>query len=297
MTTTTAPEEAPAATATHSPSTRARSQASVFVAGGGAMGARLRDFDWSTTPLGPIDTWTPVLRITVDQMMNSGFPACLFWGPDFIAIYNDGYKPILGSKPEALGQPMRVTWPEVWESLRPVAEKALAGEATFIEDHHLEVDRQGFIEDAWFTFSYSPVLDEHGQVVGMIDTVVETTAKMLAQRESTRQHQRQRAMLEQMPGFVALLSGPEHRYEFVNDAYRDVAGHREFIGRTVREVLPELAEQGYFELLDRVYATGLSMNAAALPIRLDREDGERFIDLLFAPTRDEQGAIQGVFVG
>ncbi len=261
------------------------------------MGARLREFDWQSTPLGPIAGWSPALRITVEQMMASAFPTCLFWGPDFIAVYNDGYKPMLGRKPEALGQPLRVTWAEAWDGLRPIAEKALAGQATFIEDHHLLLNRHGSLEDAWFTFSYSPVFDEHGHVVGMIDTVMETTAKVLAQRESTRQHQRQRATLEQMPGFVALLSGPEHRYEFVNDAYRDVAGHRDFIGRTVREALPELTEQGYFELLDRVYATGLPMNAAALPIRLDREDGERFIDLLFAPTRDAQGAIQGIFVG
>jgi PAS domain-containing protein len=191
---------------------------SVFAYGGGEMGARLRAFDWATTPLGPIEGWSGVLRITVDQMLASKFPACLFWGADLIAIYNDGYRVILGSKPEALGRPMRVTWSEVFDDIRPIAEKALAGEATFIEDFKILVDRNGKLEDAWFTFNYGPVFDEYGQVLGLLDTVVETTGKVLSEKVLRQEKERQQSLLQQMPGFVAVLSGSSHTYTYVNDA-------------------------------------------------------------------------------
>lgn len=122
------------------------------------MGARIRAFDWAATPLGPIAQWPASLRIAVDMMLGSDFASCLFWGPDLVAIYNDGYQAILGGKGEALGQPLRVTWAEAWEGLQPIAEKALAGESTFIEDFPLRIDRSGTLEDAYFTFCYSPLV-------------------------------------------------------------------------------------------------------------------------------------------
>uniref|UniRef100_UPI00403A4757 hybrid sensor histidine kinase/response regulator n=1 Tax=unclassified Variovorax TaxID=663243 RepID=UPI00403A4757 len=153
---------------------------SAFQSGGGTMGARMRAFDWAGTALGPIDGWPGALKISVDNMLSSDFPACIFWGADFIAIYNDGYRQLLGGKPEALGQPMRLTWSEAWADLRPIAEKALQGESTFIEDHPVRADRRGFLEDCFFTFCYSPLYDEHGEVLGILDTVVETTGNVRA---------------------------------------------------------------------------------------------------------------------
>ncbi len=272
-------------------------RASAFHSGGGRMGARIREFDWAATPLGPIAQWPASLRIAVEMMLGSDFASCLFWGPDLIAIYNDGYRPMLGDKPEALGQPMRVTWAEAWEGLEPIARKALAGESTFIEDFLLRTDRHGSMEDAYFTFCYSPWFDEHEAIVAMLDTVAETTDKVLAERKARSERARQQRLLQQMPGFVCVFTGPEHTFEYVNDAYVKISGPRNFIGRTVREVFPELAGQGYHEMLDRVYATGEPMQAAALPLKLGGEAHERYIDLLYEAIRDEGGAISGVFVG
>ena len=274
-----------------------KSRLSTFDAGGGSMGAKVRAFDWAATPLGPISGWSGALRITVDQMLASKFPACLFWGEDLIAIYNDGYEVILGAKPEALGQPMRVTWAEAWPGLQPIAEKALAGESTFIEDFPLAIDRSGSLEEAYFTFNYGPIFDEHGVVVGMLDTVVETTDKVLYARRSQEERERQQRLLQQMPGFVGVLSGPTHRFEYVNDAYVQIAGPRQFIGRTIREVFPELESQGFFEMLDQVYASGQPFKAKAIPLKLDGEGGDRFIDLLYEPVLDAAGRVQGIFVG
>jgi signal transduction histidine kinase/CheY-like chemotaxis protein len=100
-----------------------------------------------------------------------------------------------------------------------------------------------------------------------------------------------------MPGFVAVLAGPDHIFEYVNDAYVTLSGPRRFVGRRVREVFPELIGQGFFELLDRVYATGEPFSARALPVRLQGEDDDRHIDLLYQPIRSGSGAVTGIFVG
>jgi PAS domain S-box-containing protein len=106
----------------------------------------------------------------------------------------------------------------------------------------------------------------------------------------------QTGVFDYMPGFVAILSGPGHRFDYVNEAYRRISGPRDFVGRDVRDVFPELKGQGFFELLDSVYATGEAYAARSIPIVLDRDDGERFIDLLYNPIRDPAGAITGIFV-
>lgn len=155
-----------------------------FLAGGGAMAEAIRQYDWSATPLGPIEHWSSALKTAVGMMVNSRFPKCIFWGKELISIYNDAYKPLLGNKPEALGRPVPEVWPEIWDEIRPLSDKALAGEATFVEDMLLVVDRYGHPEHAWFTFCYSAIRDEDGVVVGVIDTVIETTGKMLTQRNA-----------------------------------------------------------------------------------------------------------------
>jgi hypothetical protein len=117
------------------------------------------------------------------MMLASRFPIYLVWGPRLITIYNDAFRPLLGAKPEALGRPFSEVWSEAWEEIGPIAERAFAGEATFIEDFPLTVERNGYPEEAFFTFCYSPVRDEVGRVAGFLDTVVETTAKVLAERQ------------------------------------------------------------------------------------------------------------------
>ena len=153
-----------------------------FLNGGGAMSVAIRDYDWGSTPLGRIDDWPASLKISVGLVLSSRFPKCIAWGPHLISIYNDAFRPILGDKPETLGRPFNEIWSEVWDSVGPIAEKAFAGEATFIEDLPLTINRFGYPEQTYFTFCYSPIRDETGQVRGMMDTVIETTGKIVAER-------------------------------------------------------------------------------------------------------------------
>ncbi len=269
-----------------------------FLAGGGEMGALMRAYDWSATPLGPPETWPQSLRTAVAIILRSVVPIVMLWGADGVMIYNDAYSVFAGGRhPRLLGSKVREGWPEVADFNDHVMKVGLAGGTLTYKNQELTLHRYGHPERVWMNLDYSPVLDESGMPAGVISIVIETTEQVLAERALRESDERQRQTLKQMPGFVGVLSGPEHVFEYVNDAYVAISGPREFIGRGVRDVFPELEGQGFYELLDRAYATGDAFSARAMPIRLAGEDADRYIDFLYQPTRDKQGAVTGIFVG
>ncbi|WP_456586997.1 SpoIIE family protein phosphatase [Blastococcus sp. SYSU DS0973] len=141
------------------------------------------EHDWGTTALGPQADWSPTLRTAVSTALNSRFPFLLMWGPELVMIYNDGYAPMLGARhPAALGRSARDVWSDIWAALEPMVAEVMAGRATYSEDLPLVMTRHGYEEETYFSFSFSPVLEPGGQVVGLLDTVVETTQRVLAAR-------------------------------------------------------------------------------------------------------------------
>jgi signal transduction histidine kinase/CheY-like chemotaxis protein len=153
-----------------------------FLSGDGEMATAIRVHDWAATPLGPIQGWPDVLKTSIALMLGSHFPQAIVWGPSLTTLYNDAFIPILGGKAGALGQGFDVIWSEVWDQLDPIAQAAFSGQATYIEDFPLIVSRGAEPDQAYFTFCYSPIRDERGVVVGMLDTVTETTATVTARR-------------------------------------------------------------------------------------------------------------------
>ena len=154
------------------------------------MRARMRGHDWANSPLGTPDTWPSSLRTAVGIMLNSGYPMFLAWGPSLNFLFNDAYIPILGNKqPHALGQPFAQLWADIWPEISPLVDTALSGESIFAENLLLVMERYGFSEETYFTFSYSPIHDESGQIAGMFCACTETTQQILADR-------RQRFQLE-----------------------------------------------------------------------------------------------------
>ena len=145
----------------------------------GVMAQKIRNHDWASTSLGPLDGWPDVLKTTVALVLASHFPQSIVWGEDLITLYNDGFVPILGTKPEALGRPFSDVWKEAWSEISGIADDAFAGQATYIENFPLVIQRSVRPELAYFTFCYSPIRDQFGQVVGMLNTVTETTATVL----------------------------------------------------------------------------------------------------------------------
>ncbi|WP_085617097.1 MULTISPECIES: ATP-binding protein [unclassified Pseudomonas] len=148
--------------------------------GGGLMAERIRNHDWAATTLGPLQHWPDSLKTSLALCLASRFPQAVLWGPDLLTLHNDAFSQILGQKPSALGIPFRAVWQEAWADIGHMANRALAGEAVYIEDFPLVIDRNGGPERAYFTFCYSPIRDHDGKVLGMLDTVTETTASVLA---------------------------------------------------------------------------------------------------------------------
>ncbi|MGB8627817.1 MAG: response regulator [Xanthobacteraceae bacterium] len=143
-------------------------------------------FDWSKTGIGPVEAWSPALRMMVRFLLANRFPLLLWWGPDYVSIYNDAYRPILGTKhPWSLGQPLSECWKEIWHILRPLVDTPFHGGAsTWNDDILLEINRHGFVEETHFTIAYSPVPDESTPtgIGGVLATVHEITDKVVSER-------------------------------------------------------------------------------------------------------------------
>ena len=148
------------------------------------MAARVRAHDWSGTPVGPAHGWPQSLQTALSICLSSRFPMHVWWGPELTVFYNDAYVPAMGDKhPDALGRRASRVWAEAWSELGPMAESVLAGEgATFSEDQLLFLRRHGYLEETYWTFSYSPIQDESGGIGGVFIAVSDTTTRVVAAR-------------------------------------------------------------------------------------------------------------------
>jgi signal transduction histidine kinase len=456
--------------------TRAPTVPETFFRGSGEMAALTRAMDWSATPLGPVEAWSTSLRTTVSTLLASRHAMFLWWGPELIQFYNDGYRPSLGPDrhPSALGARGRECWAEIWPIIGPEVEAIMAGgEASWHADHLVPITRGDRVHDVYWSYSYSPVLDDDGSVGGVLVTVQETTQRVVGERRVRLLQELAAAMLhartaedvceaaadafragpddlafsliylldgdgavlrlacsegldfgsgvapaeiaaasdepwpvaralagdagaeaeksaplapirsarwpepvgevltvplaagqgsrdahgvlvaglnprlpadaatgrfvgqmareiataldsivrlnrerlsasvvaraesdllagvfELAPSFLAVLRGPDHVFELANPAYFRLIGDREVLGRPLREAMPELAGQGFFELLDAVYATGEPFVGNELPARIPAGPGgpleTRYLNLVYQAMRTPTGEITGI---
>ena len=444
-------------------------------AGPGESAALMRQIDWAATPLGPTGRWPQSLRTLVPILLASRFAMRVLWGPEFILLYNDGYRPILGADKHPLAMASRTaeSFSEVWHIVGPLFHRVYAGEAIALEDTLLPLRRNGYLEECFFTLSYSPILDDEGKVGGLLGVVHETTEHVVAQRrlatlrelaagavllgspdavcaraasvlarnaadvpfallylldaggkqlrlaaraglnaqpvaplfaelgaaagaawpfaaaagqagpllvddvrarfgevvcgacpepiesalvialrkadtgalygffvagvsprralgdsyraffelvceqiggsvcealdrrDRERLVARERAadarlrlLFNEAPASIAVLRGPELIFELANPLYCQLVGRDNLLGRRAREALPELGEQGIWDLFDAVYASGTPFLGREFPARLDRNaDGNLmlgYFNFIVQPTRDEDGEIEGV---
>ena len=271
-----------------------------FLPDGGKLGALIRAFDWSSTPLGPLGSWPQSLRTAVGLMLQLRQPAYIAWGPEQISLYNDGYIPICGAKhPQGLGLPARDLWAEIWGQLGPINDAVMRGEAQWFEDMPFALAGRGGDEPSYFSFSYTPLRDERGEVAGIFCAAMETTDKVLTRRALDQVAQRWRRIFEQAPSFICILRGPDHIFEFVNSAHRRLFGSEAWVGRPIRDAFPDLEGQGFYEQLDRVYGLGERVVFVDQPVRFrspsDGRDEVRYLDFIYAPLLDEDGSVGGVF--
>jgi len=156
-----------------------------WLTGGGDMAALIRTIDWSQTQLGPLNAWPQSLRTSVSLCLSSTFPILVAWGPEHVQIYNDAYRPICGGKhPASMGEPFKVCWATALSVVGDKFDRAQQGEGTYIKDQRMFLDRYGYLEEAFMTFSFSPIRDESGDVGGIFHPITETTALVLNARRT-----------------------------------------------------------------------------------------------------------------
>jgi signal transduction histidine kinase len=156
-----------------------------WLVGGGEMAKVIKAKDWSKTPLGAMDRWPQSLRTTMSLVLASNSPISLSWGAGHVQIYNDGYWPICGAKhPSSMGQDFRECWASPWPVIGEAYAKAWSGKSAYLENMRMFLDRLGFLEETWFTFSFSPITDESGAVGGLFHPVTEMTTQMLSERRT-----------------------------------------------------------------------------------------------------------------
>jgi PAS domain-containing protein len=164
-------------------SAKARSELS-FLAGGGEMGARMRRLDWTKTPLGPPAAWPQSLKTIVRMMLDSRYAMWMLWGSELTFFCNDAYLPTVGIKRDwVLGARSDKVWEEIWLDIGPRIQQVLEdGRATWDEALLLYLERSGFPEETYHTFSYSPVYDDDNRVAGMLCVVTEVTERVIGER-------------------------------------------------------------------------------------------------------------------
>ena len=271
-----------------------------------AMAELIRTKDWSLTPLGPRDQWCAGLRIAVSTVLDSPIPAIILWGRQLIQIYNESYSKLLGARhPAAMGQPTQECWPEVWFFNEPIYAKALRGESVYVEDQSYEITPSGLPRTHYFSVSYAPARDEIGAIGGVMVTVTEGTDRVLAAHAqasqlalSLVQTASLKRLFDQAPGWVTVMQGPDHVFELANEAYFDLVGRRDILGKSLREALPESLNQGFIALLDEVYESGTVYRTEALryvrPGQGTIASTEFFLDLVYQPLAGPTGEIVGI---
>jgi PAS domain S-box-containing protein len=232
-----------------------------FLDTGAAVAALMRAHDWSESPLGPPASWPQPLRTVVELLLQSRFPMFVAWGDALGFLYNDPYAEILGAKhPRALGRRFHDIWAEIWPDISPLIDAAMAGQSIYREDLPLVMNRKGYDEQTWFTFSYSPLRDESGKVAGMFCACSETTRRVLAERalrelnetlerrvnEALAQRKLLADIVEGTNAFVQ-VADLEYRWLAINraaaDEFERIFGIRPKVGDSMVELLALQPEQ------------------------------------------------------
>ena len=279
------------------PSPALQAGAMAALLGESEMGRRVRAFDWSKTPLGPLERWPQSLLIAVGICLNSRFPMFVWWGKELINIYNDGYIPMLGARhPAGLGRPARDSWEDIWADVGPQADLVMnEGKATWNERVYLRMQRHGYWEDTWFTWSYSPIRDDEGKICGLYCAVQEDTPRVLAERERDRlaedlagSEKRFRALVSASSDVVYRMS-PDwsrmrqlHGRDFIEDTTEESTGWMD------RYILPQ-DQPRVRAAIERAIARRVPFELEHRVLRPDGSTGWTFSRAV--PILDEKGEI------
>lgn len=269
-----------------------------FLQGSGEMNTLVRSFDWFQTSLGNPDRWPESLRTMVSMLLGSKFPMLLWWGPDLIQIYNDAYRVSLGNNgkhPAALGQPAALCWTEAWPVIKPMIDRVLStGEATWNEDQLVPIERNGRLEDVYWTYSYSPVRGASGSIEGILVVCYETTEKVKIIRKLRDSDQRFRNLIQDATIGIIVLHGTDLIIDIVNETFCKLIHERyeDIIEQRFIHVLPGIAEKFQDEII-QVMVTNqpLYLYEYGHDVFHSGKKVEGYLNLVFQPYKEADGTI------
>lgn len=268
---------------------------SLWPIGGGETGALIRAHDWSSTSLGPIAGWSPQLRTTVNNVVNSPVAKVLMWGADHIMLYNDAYIDIAGLyHPQALGGAVPTIWPEIWDWNCKILEAGFRGEVMGYRDQPMMLMRSGKPEEVMFDLFYTPVHDADGRVGGVLCTVIENTDRAAAQRQVARSENELRTITDALPILISFID-QDHVYRFANSYYGHWFGveREDVVGRHVRDVVGQEIYEKRRPLIEKALGGQEVVGDAVMP----RRNGEsRACEVRYLPRRDADGNVDGIHV-
>tara|TARA_R110002074_G_scaffold157246_1_gene314064 strand:- start:6286 stop:9414 length:3129 start_codon:yes stop_codon:yes gene_type:complete len=276
-----------------------------FLARGGEMGRLMRHHDWSDSALGWPHHWSQSLRTVVSLTLNTAQPMAVFWGTQGACLYNDAFRQSLGPKqhPSSLGQPAGNVWKEIWHMIGSSFERAITGRGEIEQiNRTLLTTRYGRHQEIFWTYSFSPVDDQsapHG-VGGIVVNCTEVSDLAYATQALDAKRDQLTQMFNKASAFMALTSGPNHRFELSNPSHDQVVGHRPILGRFVSEALPDAVEQGFVSIMDRVFATGEPYTADRAKYRIqvtpDAPVKERILNFVYQPVFGLDSKVSAIFV-
>lgn len=269
----------------------------------GEMGSLIREYDWSTTPLGPAESWPQSLLTTLSIILTSRFPMIIIWGPEHIVLYNDAYAEALkpqGKHPKALGCTAKEVWPTRWEhEINPSLRRAGSGESVYTEDQLIVTNRHGQPQNVYWTVNYGAIKGESGDTAGILVTCTDTTQRVENLRQARDSDRNFRKNVKQAPIGIVIFKGPQFIVEMANDTYLSIIDKSEeaFVNKPFFDVLPELRKQ-VESLLTNVLTTGIPYEGQEFPVTLLRRGRAEltFFNFIYQPLRESDGHISGIMV-
>lgn len=271
-----------------------------FLSEGGEMGSLIRSEDWSKTPLGDPEKWPQSLKTMTAMILGNPFAMYIAWGNSYTQLYNDAFRPILGASkhPEALGGSSKNTFGEIWDQIGPMFADVMKGKAVSFPDFKVPLHRNGYIEDCYFDFSYSPIKIEDGSVGGILVTVIETTDKKIVADALQESNARFINNIMQAPVAMCIFRGENHIVEIANEQMMQLwnAKAEDIINQPIFKVLPELKKHGLQEILQNIYIDGKKIATDEIFVELNRngKTENTYINFVYEALREADGTISGV---
>lgn len=271
----------------------ANAKAYQLLTGGGEMGALTRAFDWSSTPVGAMAQWPGSLRTMIDVILHSEVPMLVWWGEELTQFYNDAFRASFGHEgkhPAALGQSAEACWTETWPVVKPLIDRVREGGATWSEDQLIPIYRNGKSEDAYWTFGYSPIRNDIGQVEGVLVVCNETTKQVAALKNVAESEATLRSVILHAPVGICIMSGDPLTVDTANDIYLELVGKTRSAveGRRFKDVLPGACDV-CSDVLENVLVGGVPFERKEELVRINHNGREeiRYIDFVIEAVRDD----------